>query len=200
MMFRELLKWPTLWNHFNLCSIFIKERQRISVWPAVCICHVLIMIIVLLDSERELYLLSHTHIHRNVLPPPRFVNTHALSLSLLVSLSSSLQHPPLSPLLLLFPTVNWSRSWTRRAVAASCCHGRAASTSAAASAAARPSPSCSTPSASAVTATTTSARPAGSITSGTKPGSALPARRAGKVGQRWKWLRWCVCVCVCSWV
>lgn len=85
----------------------------------------------------------------------------------------------------------------RRAVAASCCHGRVASTSAAASAAARPSHSCSTPSARAATATTTSARPAGCTSSGTAPGSALPARRAGMVGAGGSVACLCVCVCLC---
>lgn len=104
-----------------------------------------------------------------------------------ISLPLTILSPFLSSLLL--PTVNWSRSWMRSSVAASCCHGKLSSTIAAASVAAPLSLSFSTPSVSAVTAATTSARPAGSTASGTKLGSAPPAKRAGKV-------RVCGFVCV----
>lgn len=172
----------SLWKHFN-CFIFTKGGQTTQ-----C------------DQLKTLYedcsllnhpiLLFHSHVPqgegngsllsaRTKCTAPVFpcfiTQTHTHTYSVCPSKTILL------PLLLLL-AVNWGRSWTRRAVAASCCHGRVASTSAAASAAARPSRSSSTPSARAATATTTSARPAGCTTSGTEPGSAPPARRAGKVG------------------
>lgn len=198
MLHTLMMKWLTSGSHFNFCSIFMKRRQRISVTSCVfmstahphCYNHPIWVTIIALSTERNcLTILYPTRFHPelNVLPPP---STHIYSWVIL----------PLPPTPLLF-TVNWGRSWTRRAVAASCCHGRVASTSAAASAAARPSHSCSTPSASAATATTTSARPAGSTTSRTEPGCAPPARRAGNVvGSSGDSVVIQGCVCVCMFV
>lgn len=194
-----MVKRPNLWSHFNFCSTFIKARSRISVsslglsfyltlWTQDwCFIHrqaldLLLLILLAVTVLNRFIHLTHTHAHSWF---------HCLSASNHISLSLSLSLLLSSSPTPLLPTVNWSRSWTRRAVAASCCHGRVASTSAAASAAARPSSSYSTPSASAGTAATTSARPAGSTTSGRKPGCAPPARRAGKaVRGVWE----CICV------
>lgn len=138
------------------------------------------------DNHREIQWTHVSYIYPHRWKRWNIFSSHTYTF--LVSLSFSPRHlllspsPPSHPLL---PTVNWSRSWMRRAVAASCCHGRVASTSAAASAAACPSPSCSTPGASARTVATTSARPAVSTTSGKKTGCAPSARRAGKVGSGW---------------
>lgn len=166
-----------------------------ALWPAVCLwgfrviikAHFPLPISALPCSER-----MNPQYHRELNALVLYVSLHD---------SANAHTHPLTTPTPSSVTVNWGRSWMRRGVAAFCWHGKVASTNAAASAAARSSHSCWTPSARAATAITTSARPAGCTASGTAPGCAQPARRAGKDGESvaslcadHKWQLW-VCHC-----